>query len=275
MTADAKVGLLLGLIFIVVIAFLINGLPKFLQTATADEMFDTQIAIPTAPDLVIDNRVVETAQKMENDIPLRRTTPPQQVVVLNDIASSDAGVENRIAEQIPSVAVQVPNVTPEDPKPVQQAKQTARYHVVQPGEMLPVIARKYYGQEEGNRRAVIQKLYEANSSVLDSPDKIRVDDKILIPPLDQLLNGTKQTAAVASTQDKQNSLLSRFSNLFEPTASDKGDKYYVVQEGESLWGIAQKTLGDGKRYKEIMDFNRNIKDPDDVKAGMNLKIPQK
>jgi hypothetical protein len=31
MTADAKVGLLLGLVFIVLIAFLINGLPGFLN----------------------------------------------------------------------------------------------------------------------------------------------------------------------------------------------------------------------------------------------------
>jgi hypothetical protein len=31
MTADAKVGLLLGLFFIVIIAFLVNGLPNFIQ----------------------------------------------------------------------------------------------------------------------------------------------------------------------------------------------------------------------------------------------------
>jgi hypothetical protein len=31
MTADAKVGLLLGLFFIVIIAFLVNGLPNFIH----------------------------------------------------------------------------------------------------------------------------------------------------------------------------------------------------------------------------------------------------
>lgn len=278
MTADAKVGLLLGLIFIVVIAFLINGLPKFLQAAP-EEVVTTQIDIPTAPDMIIDNPVVETARQMDNDIPLRRTTPPQQVVVLDDPSSQIDSVERRLAEQIPSASVPVPDIV-SDPEPVQQttyqqSAQTPRYHVVQPGEMLPTIARKYYGQEDGNRRIIIEKLYEANKNVIDSPDKIRVNDKLVIPPLDELLNGPKQTVTQVASANKKSSLLSRFSNLFEPTASDKGDKYYVVQEGESLWSIAQKTLGDGKRYKDIMAINRNIKDPDDVKAGMNLKIPQK
>lgn len=269
MTADAKVGLLLGLIFIVVIAFLINGLPGFLKSAQADEPFDTQIAISPSEELVIDNRVVTTAQEMSNDIPLRKTTPPQQVVVLGDGAAAE-----RI-EPVPSVAVHVPNAAPNPQPAVQQTTPAPRYHVVQPGEILPVIARKYYGQEEGNRRAVVQKLYEANKRVLESPDKIRVDDKLIIPPLEELLNGPRQTVTVASNQDKSNSLLNRFSNFFEPAASDKGDRYYVVQQGESLWSIAQKTLGDGKRYKEIMAINSSIKDSDDVKAGMNLKIPQK
>ncbi len=270
MTADAKVGLLLGLIFIVVIAFLINGLPKFLQAAPGEEVFNTQIAMPAAPDLVIDNRVVATAQEINRDIPLRQTTPPQQVLVLGDPSA-----EPRIAEQIPSVSIHVPNTPPAAQQAVPPAAPAVRQHVVQPGEILPVIARKYYGQEEGNRRAVIQKLYEANSDVLESPDKIRVNDKLIIPPLSELIDGPKQTVTVASTQGRQNSLLSRFSNIFEPVETEKADRYYVVQQGESLWSIAQKTLGDGKRYKEIMAINGNIKNPDDVKAGMNLKIPQK
>ncbi|MBL7214574.1 MAG: LysM peptidoglycan-binding domain-containing protein [Phycisphaerae bacterium] len=275
MTADAKVGLLLGLIFIVVIAFLINGLPNFLRTASAEESFNTQIEIPTAPDLVIDNPVVQTAQHLQNDVPLRWTTPPDQIVVLDDLSPSSNGVEQRISpEQIAPVSVQVPNISVE-PETVQDTIAEPRYHVIQSGENLPVIAKKYYGAEDGNRRIVIQKLYEANHDVLDSPDKICVNDKLIIPPLEELLNGSPRTSSVPVTGGKQNSLLARFSNLFEPVTSDEPVKLYVVQEGESLWGIAEKTLGDGKRYKEILKVNRSIKDADDVRAGMNLRIPQK
>ena len=38
MTTDAKVGLLLGLVFIVIIAFLINGLPDFLKASEGGEL---------------------------------------------------------------------------------------------------------------------------------------------------------------------------------------------------------------------------------------------
>ena len=275
MTADAKVGLLLGLFFIFIIAFLINGLPKFLQAASSEESFDTQIDIPTAPDLVIDNRVLETAQHLPNDIPLRQTTPPKQVIVLDDMSPSSDSVNPRISpEQITSVSVQVPNI-PVPSQTTQQSVSQPRYHVVQSGENLPVIAKKYYGQEDGNRRIVIQKLYEANRDVLDSPGKICVNDKLVIPSLEELLNGPTSMPSAVSTQTPQNSLLSRFSNLFEPVDADTSAAFHVVQEGESLWGIAEETLGDGKRYKEILKINRAVKDPDNVPVGTKLRIPPK
>ncbi len=270
MTADAKVGLLLGLIFIVVIAFLINGLPRFLQAASAEEQFDTQIEIPTAPDLVIDNRVVQTARQLDNEIPLRQTTPPDQVVILDD--PSGNGFQALITpEQIAPVSVQVPNV-PAEPQPHIIQPVTVQTHVVQSGENLPVVAKKYYGSEEGNRRIVVQKLFEANRDVLESPDKICVGDTLSIPPLDVLLNGPARVSAAPAAQERP-SLLSRFSNLFERADTDDRAKVYVVQEGESLWSIAEKTLGEGKRYREIIALN-NISDPDNVPAGKKLKIPE-
>jgi len=269
MTADAKVGLLLGLFFIIVIAFLINGLPKFLQD-TGDEQVTTQIEIPTAPDMVIDNRVAETARNLPEDIPLRQTSPPEQVVILGE---EDAlQTSHSASEQIPSVSVQVPDIPIVSSPPLETSDQP-RYHVVQRGEMLPVIAKKYYGSEHGNRRIVIRKLYEANQDVLESPDKVCVGDKLKIPPLSQLLGESDRTLT-ASVQVEQPSLLSRFANFFEPVDAGSSSDFYVVQQGESLWSIAEKTLGDGKRYKEIVDLNNNIEDPDDVRVGMNLRIPQ-
>ena len=251
---------------------IINGLPKFLQSEPVAEQFETRIEIPTAPDLVIDNRVIETARDLQTDVPLRRTEPPDQVVVLDASPAAD-NVESRISpEQIASVSVQVPNI-PVAVQPAADSEWQPRYHVVQSGENLPLIAKQYYGPEDGNRRIVIQKLYEANSDILDSPDKIRVNDKLVIPPLEQLLNDSN-TTLTASAQTQESSLLSRFAEFFEPVDSDKPARLYVVQKGESLWGIAQKTLGDGRRYKEILKLNGGIKNPDDVRVGMTLKIPQ-
>ena len=42
MTSDAKIGLLLGLGVIVIIAFLINGLPGLLNSASSDTLLLTE-----------------------------------------------------------------------------------------------------------------------------------------------------------------------------------------------------------------------------------------
>ena len=54
-----------------------------------------------------------------------------------------------------------------------------------------------------------------------------------------------------------------------PAAS--ADTTYTVVHGDTLWGIAQKLLGNGGRYKEIVSLNglkSNV-----IYSGMKLKIP--
>ena len=53
-------------------------------------------------------------------------------------------------------------------------------------------------------------------------------------------------------------------------------KIYVVKEGDSLWKIATKELGNGNRYPEIIKINSSVlKDEDNLIVGMRLKIPIK
>ncbi len=48
---------------------------------------------------------------------------------------------------------------------------------------------------------------------------------------------------------------------------------YVVKPGDTLWKIATQTLGDGKRYNEIMRLN-NLSDSN-IKVGQKLNLPEK
>lgn len=48
---------------------------------------------------------------------------------------------------------------------------------------------------------------------------------------------------------------------------------YTVQEGDTAWKIAQKTLGNGAEYKKILDAN-GLKESDNLKIGAKLKIPK-
>jgi nucleoid-associated protein YgaU len=52
------------------------------------------------------------------------------------------------------------------------------------------------------------------------------------------------------------------------------EQYYVIQKGDTLWAIAKKHLGDGNRYPEIFEANKEvILDPDKIFPGQKIRIP--
>lgn len=51
--------------------------------------------------------------------------------------------------------------------------------------------------------------------------------------------------------------------------------FHTVEKGDTLWAIAEKTLGSGARYNEIFEANRPmLTDPDKIYPGQVLRIPQ-
>jgi len=51
--------------------------------------------------------------------------------------------------------------------------------------------------------------------------------------------------------------------------------FHTVASGDTLWAIADKTLGDGNRYPEIFEANKPmLSDPDLIFPGQVLRIPQ-
>lgn len=49
---------------------------------------------------------------------------------------------------------------------------------------------------------------------------------------------------------------------------------YTVKNGDCLWNIAKKQLGDGSRYTEIYELNKDkIKNPNLIHAGQDLILP--
>ena len=51
-------------------------------------------------------------------------------------------------------------------------------------------------------------------------------------------------------------------------------EYYTVVKGDSLSGIAKKTLGNAMDYPKLFDANREvIKDPDLIYPGQKIRIP--
>jgi nucleoid-associated protein YgaU len=52
------------------------------------------------------------------------------------------------------------------------------------------------------------------------------------------------------------------------------EQTYTVQEGDSLWAIAEKIYGDGNSWTRIQEANSDqISDPDAIQPGQTLRIP--
>jgi LysM repeat protein len=60
-----------------------------------------------------------------------------------------------------------------------------------------------------------------------------------------------------------------------PAASGGTMQTYTVQSGDTLSGIAKKFLGNANAYMDIFNANKDqLTDPDKIKPGQVLKIPQ-
>jgi len=58
-------------------------------------------------------------------------------------------------------------------------------------------------------------------------------------------------------------------------AAPAAERTYTVRPGDTLSKIAKETLGEANAYMEIFNANRDqLSDPDKIKPGQVLKIPQ-
>jgi len=266
MTSDAKIGLLLGLVFIFIIAFIINGLPRFRSNANNNELTTNMANSP--------NDLIGIAAKERKAQEVIKWTPRiKQERVNEDPASSDDQGKIRYQVQLSKDAPVVDGAGDKarinEPSPVKP--DFPKIYVVSEGDNLSVIAQKFYGPEAGNKIINVDRIFEANHKVLKSPHDIPVGQKLTIPPL------TDKSGGVFSDSlfEKVKSIGRKLTSADSPkTPRPKRNRQYVVREDDSLWRIAAEQLGDGTRYTEIVKLNADIiEDEDDIPAGLRLRIP--
>ena len=331
MTSDAKIGLLLGLVFIFIIAFIINGLPSFKSEVDNNELTTTMVSLnkqlgigsgvsdsevlerprllerpvlvqpeetPTvepslvnvqatevSPPVVVESQTVRysTALPGSNNsnsnsellIGMPETTktieivaPAQQEVVRRETSS----VEENSLRQVSSGIVA--NIE----KPAAVSVKTKEY-VVQEGDSLGSISKKFYGEELGNKKVNIDNIFAANKGALKSVDAIYVGQKLIIPAIEgSAVEVSKEDKPLGSSmleKVKQIGQRDLSSKKEEPVAKVAGSNY-VVKEGDNLWKIAHKELGDGNRFTEIVKMNSAVlKNKDSIVVGMTLVLPKK
>ncbi|MBA7693321.1 hypothetical protein ES703_101901 [subsurface metagenome] len=282
MTSDAKIGLLLGLVFIFIIAFIINGLPRFRSNTNNNELTTNMVSSPNdSMGIAAKERKAQAVFDIVERVPQERADEVP-VVSKNEgavrfkmpfsqgtsIVKDDLIVKTANDRFKPSAPVSRTNEKTRVNKPKPALPKT---YVVSEDDNLAIIAQKFYGPDEGNKKINIARIFEANRKLLKSLDEIYVGQKLVIP----LLRDKPDSTFPKSLFERVKSIGRKLTSSDKTkTPRARRSKQYVVREGDSLWRIAAQQLGDGTRYEEINELNADIvEDEDYLTVGMSLRIP--
>lgn len=137
-------------------------------------------------------------------------------------------------------------------------------HRVREGETLSSIARRYLGSSD--RYA---ELFAANRQILADPNQLKVGMQLVIPP----------TAAAADARPAASPLGGGLVPI-TPGSWQRGKtiaaspRHYRVRADETLVDVAKQFYGDGTRFLEIYEANRDVlASPDQLHEGLMLVIP--
>jgi nucleoid-associated protein YgaU len=263
MTSDAKIGLLLGLVFIFVIAFIINGLPNLKpQQATRADVpvvvgFDREeVGVAGATQVVADR----------NGSP---ATDPQQ----------PASVAQTTTEQQPSpVVAQTPS-----PESQVAGSQDVRYETLLPGTQgaptrtdspLPRIDDPLARIENLLKRFTADQQTQTTSTAnLDVP---AAPELPAAAQMQQPKPEVRPVEPVARTAEQPSTAVPAKAVV---VAKPIVGKIYTVGEGENLSTVAKNVYGpeEGNRYVNIIriyEANKDVvKSMHEVVAGQKLIIP--
>ena len=126
--------------------------------------------------------------------------------------------------------------------------------------------RKLTGQDDLPTAAILEK--EVADLGLDTKGaEIKVDgDKVVV-------------SGGNMTQEEREKVILAVGNVEGVSAveADTADEpmFHTVVKGDTLWAIAEKTLGNGSKYNAIFEANRPmLSHPDKIYPGQMLRIPQ-
>lgn len=300
MTSDAKIGLLLGLVFIFIIAFVINGLPRFRSATNGSELTTNMVSSQNdihpigsrernAPGVFnwteqsTEQTFQETQPPIEQKEDVRfKMQLPEDISVAKDTSIMDIAdeAEPTVAEEVePAPPAQITEEKVEKivtQKPKSAKSVWPKFYVVSEDDSLGLvsIAKRFYGPEQGNKKINVDRIFEANRTLMKSPHEIYVGQKLTIPPPVDSQTETKETQSTFADSIFEKVKSIGIKHLSTNPEKTKQSAPYVVRDGDNLWHIAAEQLGNGNRYKEISELNANIlKNEDDLTVGMLLRIP--
>lgn len=176
MASEAKIGLLLGLVIIFVVAFVINGLPHFGINDSSDDLANVLDSNPPGIRPGIPQGILGSGRTSAPTPDETQPGPEDNERFRDSLPGAISASE--VAKQLEPDATEGSS---EIMQPERARSAWPKIHVVRKGDNLGDIAKIHYGSKEGNRRANVLRIFKSNRNVLESPDKIFPGQKLIIP----------------------------------------------------------------------------------------------
>lgn len=139
----------------------------------------------------------------------------------------------------------------EKPQPSEQTVADLDVHIVDKGESLGIISKRYYGTPN-----YADEIAQFNN--LSDPDQVKLGTRLVLP---------KKFAGNTAPSTRRGAQEST------PKVAKK-NKTVKVREGETLSDIAKRELGDGNKWHALWLANKNvIPNPDRLSPGTVLQLP--
>jgi nucleoid-associated protein YgaU len=138
-------------------------------------------------------------------------------------------------------------------------------YTVKPNDSFWQISKKAYGTGD-----FYKALIEHNRQKFPDPSKIRVGDVVATPTVADL----RKNYPVFCPKDRK-ATSSPYRTAALGAAQSRGQRVYVVSEGDTIFNIARDELGRSARWSEICELNRDLlgDDYDHLKPGWKLVLP--
>ena len=278
MHRDVKVGLVIGVILVAVVAVLFFRRDEPPAQPLTRSAADKAVTIQHEPPLVEDASAPYPVPPALSGVHAPSSSAPSTASAAIKPATGPADPRvGQAATTTPGGPGLATAHTPapitarlDAPQPVSPATSTAapataglpRY-TIQEGDRLYSLAERYYGQG-----ALFTLIFDANQDVLATPDHLPVGKSIIIPERDAGNRGQSAPPDAAMPAGLAQSSL--------PPASlgRKSPRTYTVKEGDTLTKISREFYDDERMTGAIFAANEDVlESPERLKSGMVLRLP--
>ena len=138
-------------------------------------------------------------------------------------------------------------------------------------DFVSEIGHKIFGKDDDPSEKMKEYIEEENPGVENL--EIEVVDEVAI---------LKGTASSAEAMEKAVLMAGNVKGIKEVSVAGLASpeqteevEFYTIEKGNTLWGIAKKFYGNGSKYTQIFEANKEvIKDPDRIFPGQKIRIPK-